>query len=332
MTGDKQDRGQARERTGKREYKLDSGQAGQRTEFQRRLSIFSENLRKARLLQMEEGGTAQYGVTKFSDLTDEEFSHYLMVPSSFESLPPLKNVTSTNVAYPNSCDWRKKGVISAVKNQGGNCKSCWAFATVGNIEAQYGILGHPKNLSVQQLIDCYKHGNGNGCQGGTIPDAFRTVLEIGGLTSESKYPYIGKMRTCQKNMKPEEPIETFTPIPRNEDAMASHVAQSGTLVVLINSSPLKNYKKEIITLNAASCNPNKVDHAVLIVGYGKDGTIPYWILKNSWGANWGMGGFFLLYRGNNTCGITKSAPMTAIVKTTNRKNGAVSNKLPQTVP
>ncbi|OCT56373.1 cathepsin W [Xenopus laevis] len=281
-----------------------------REEFKYRLGVFLENLKEASRLQSEELGTAQYGVTKFSDLTDEEFSIYHL-PTNILPTPPSFKQPEEVLQLPPSCDWRKKDVILKAKQQGNTCHSCWAFAAVANIEAQFAIMGHHVNLSEQQVIDCSLCRDG--CLGGYSWDAFITVLNQRGLTSENTYPYTGYKSKCRKGLKPIGWIHDFEMLQKNETAMASHVADRGTLTVTINHAPLKHYQKGIVDTLRSNCDPNYVDHVVLIVGYLGANKLPQWILKNSWGEDWGEKGFFRMFRGKNACGITKY-PVTCIVK------------------
>ncbi|XP_075044727.1 cathepsin W-like [Mixophyes fleayi] len=277
-------------------------------EFQYRLSVFSKNLDVAKRLQKEEQGTAEYGVTKFSDLTDEEFRRYSLRPVG--ALPPTtlkESRTAATSEYP-TCDWRKAGVISDIKNQG-KCGSCWAFASVGNIEAQWGIIGHPRNLSVQQVIDCGPCDAG--CRGAYAWDAYITVLKEGGLATDEAYPYVGVRNTCMSNKFAKAGwIHDFIMLPQNEQEMASYLGNKGTLTVCLNSTLLKYYNKGVF--HPGSCKP-ATDHMVLLVGYAKDNKKkPYWIAKNSWGIDWGENGYIRIFRGKNVCGISKY-PLTAIV-------------------
>ncbi|XP_069824345.1 cathepsin W-like [Dendropsophus ebraccatus] len=267
-------------------------------EYQYRLAVFTSNLNTARHLQKEELGTAEYGITQFSDLTDEEFTRNSVM---YLGTPPIKIVKQENVeATPvqRSCDWRKAGVISKVKNQL-RCGSCWAFASVGNIEAQWGILGHPVNLSVQQVLDCGPCEEG--CRGGYFWDAYITVMKEGGLASEEDYPYEGITEHCRSYKKVAN-IPDFIMLPRNEKIMAYYVMNYGTIAVAINDVLLKHYIRGVI--QNANCDPNHLNHAVLIVGYSQDSRGRFWIVKNSWGESWGENGFFRISLGKNTCGIS----------------------------
>ncbi|KAG8437892.1 hypothetical protein GDO86_008550 [Hymenochirus boettgeri] len=264
--------------------------------------VFFKNLEEANRLQREEQGTAQYGITQFSDLTDDEFWKCHLHYSSYIS--QLNLTHRSEEAPPKSCDWRKKGVISKVKSQG-KCCSCWAFAAVGNIEAQWGIFGSPKNLSVQQLIDCSRN---YGCKGGFPWNAFMTVIKLGGLAREDDYQYKAEKGKCLRNTKPVATIQDFVFLQRDEK----------DFYTLIDPHLyLQYYTKGIIKPSRKNCDASNVDHEVLIVGFSREEQ--YWILKNSWGENWGENGFFRLHLGSNACGVAEY-PVSAIVNTEKYRN------------
>ncbi|CAF3296494.1 unnamed protein product [Rotaria sp. Silwood2] len=76
---------------------------------------------------------------------------------------------------------------------------------------------------------------------------------------------------------------------------------TGPLSAALNAEQLQFYHEGIF--NPPVCNPKTLNHAVLLVGWGQEGSTPYWIVKNSWGVNWGEHGYFRILRGNGTCGI-----------------------------
>ncbi|TFK12166.1 UDP-glucuronosyltransferase 3A1-like [Platysternon megacephalum] len=280
-------------------------------EQRRRFGIFTRSLLVAEQLQETELGTGQYGVTRFSDWTDEEFRGVFWSP-----LPPTMHQAPRlpRKKPPPSCDWRKAGAVTAVKNQGEECRACWAFAAVANIESLWKIHFHqPRNLSVQEVLDC--SWCGAGCEGGYVWDAFTTVLHKRGLTSEDAYPYTGTQKPC-RNLNEYEPaayIQGFQTLPGDEEEIAAHVASTGPITVTLNSAAMKYYKKGISQPLVRSCSPDHVDHVVLLVGYGEDvNKRRYWVIKNSWGKGWGEKGYYRLYRGRNACGIT-TFPVTATV-------------------
>ncbi|XP_039337780.1 cathepsin W-like isoform X2 [Mauremys reevesii] len=233
-------------------------------EQHRRFGIFTQSLLAARRLQETELGTGQYGVTRFSDWTDEEFRGMFR-----SSLPPTMHQAPRlpRKKLPPFCDWRKAGAVTAVKYQGEKCRSCWAFAAVANIESLWNIHFHqPRNLSVQEVLDC--SWCGAGCEGGYVWDAFTTVLQRRGLTSEDAYPYTGRKGTCRNLNEPAAYIQGFQTLRGDETEIAAHVATKGPITVTLNSAAMKHYKKGISQPLVKSCSPEHVDHVVLLVGYG----------------------------------------------------------------
>ncbi|XP_072495245.1 cathepsin W isoform X2 [Notamacropus eugenii] len=254
-------------------------------EQKRRLEIFVDNLAWAQQLTKEHGGMAQFGVTQFSDLTEEEFRQLYQPwwPSSSDPRLKMEKHSRLQRLRTRSCDWRKAGVLNPVRDQK-TCNCCWAISAVENVEALWAIQYH-KNvvLSVQ-----------------------------GGLAKERDYPYRAQLshNGCQKRKK-EAWIHDFLVLPREENYMAQHLVEKGPITVTINMKLLQNYQKGVIKPDR-NCDPQHVDHSVLLVGFGHIHNFTYWTLKNSWGSNWGEKGYFRLHRGSNACGITKY-PVTALV-------------------
>ncbi|KAM9079598.1 cathepsin W [Megaptera novaeangliae] len=306
-------------------------------EHARRLDIFARNLAKAQQLQEEDLGTAEFGVTPFSDLTEEEFGQlygHQRVAGEAPSVSQKVGSEEWGQSVPPTCDWRKKaGIISSIRNQQ-DCNCCWAMAAADNIEALWAIRYHQSlEVSVQELLDCDRCGNG--CKGGFVWDAFITVLNNSGLASDKDYPFKGNSKTHRclaKKHKKVAWIQDFIMLQPCEQSIARYLATQGPITVTINMKLLQQYQKGVIKATPTTCDPQLVDHSVLLVGFGESKSvegrqaeaissrshphprysIPYWILKNSWGANWGEEGYFRLHRGSNTCGITKY-PFTARV-------------------
>ncbi|XP_028915300.1 cathepsin W-like isoform X1 [Ornithorhynchus anatinus] len=288
-------------------------------EYVRRFKIFVQNLARARKLQEEDVGTAEYGVTPFSDLSEEEFlSLYAPrfgMPSGWAnqmaSIPegPLLKET---------CDWRKRGAITSVKNQG-SCGSCWAFAAVGNAESMWYLRAGKRlvSLSVQEVLDCGRCRDG--CQGGYPEDAFITMWFNRGLASEKDYPYKVRARPnrCQANKTRAAWIHDFITLPKDEMSMARYVADNGPIVVSIKMPQLQLYVGGVMHPSHHNCDP-KSPHSILLVGFGFSNDSSHWILKNSWGPEWGEKGYFRLHRGSNACGIA-DYPITALVKGSKRR-------------
>jgi hypothetical protein len=176
----------------------------------RRFEIFQKNLKRAEELNAADP-YAEYGVTQFMDLSPEEFrARYLMTnlnatiprPNQFFDIPHVDPS-----ALPPAFDWRSKGVITSVYNQG-SCGSCWAFSVTENIESMWAIAGHGLvSLSMQQLVDC--DGSDGGCQGGWPEHAFEWVIQNGGLDAYSTYPYYGYQKGCSAPGSPAASISGY---------------------------------------------------------------------------------------------------------------------------
>jgi len=301
-------------------------------EYQTRFLNFNESLiRIHRLNSLSKH--AKFGLNKFSDMSREEFAskrlQKVKVSGSALALSCLANgVTAEPVEMdlPTSFDWRTKKVVTAVKDQG-ECGSCWAFSTIGNIESQWAIKGHPlTQFSEQLLVDC-SHGCSNeppygpvcnsGCDGGWQWNAYSDILSWRGVEKESQYAYTGVDGTCEFNAKyVQAPITNYTCLTNpnttgvDETKMASFLVQNGPLAIAMDASLLQDYSSGIIDfwVWVGDCSDTELDHALLVVGFGQEvseiwGTTLFWIIKNSWSSTWGESGYFRIVRGKGACGL-----------------------------
>eukprot|EP00246_Nothoceros_aenigmaticus_P005098 TRINITY_DN16945_c0_g1_i1.p1 TRINITY_DN16945_c0_g1~~TRINITY_DN16945_c0_g1_i1.p1 ORF type:complete len:365 (-),score=42.83 TRINITY_DN16945_c0_g1_i1:273-1367(-) len=285
-------------------------------EYAHRLSIFRSNLLKA-LEHQALDPTATHGITQFSDLSEEEFEAQYMglrAPSYMTNGSPAPTLPVDNL--PANFDWRELGAVSEVKNQG-SCGSCWAFSTTGAVEGAHKIsTGKLLSLSEQQLVDCDhtcdpvdKYACNAGCNGGLMTSAYEYVIQAGGLELESEYPYTGIAGKCQfSSNKVAAQVASFTTISLDEDQIAANLVKNGPLAVGINAAFMQTYIGGVSC--PLICSKNRIDHGVLIVGYAEKGFAPlrltnkpYWIIKNSWGANWGEDGYYKICRGIGSCGV-----------------------------
>ncbi|ENN81994.1 hypothetical protein HUJ04_006403 [Dendroctonus ponderosae] len=275
------------------------------SELSVREEIFKENLAKIEEhnKQFQQNFVSyELGLNQFSDLTEAEFQALLTMSPLSDQL--TKQMEKYNSEFdiktaPVSVNWAEKGVVTPVKNQG-NCGSCWTFTTTGTIESRLALkTGSLVSLSEQQLLDCNRVNAG--CDGGVLPYALQYV-ESAGLTTEDEYPYKAWNGTCNSTHKP---VAAYTKgytliYTRSESDLMKAVAE-GPVAVALNADLLQYYSKGIF--NPSACS-STVNHGGLVVGYEENATLPYWIIKNSWGATWGENGYFRMAKGYNLCGIT----------------------------
>ncbi|CAN1314699.1 Probable cysteine protease RD19B, partial [Linum perenne] len=198
-------------------------------------------------------------------------------------------------------------------NKQGSCGSCWSFSVTGALEgAHFLSTGKLVSLSEQQLVDCDHGACDAGCNGGLMTSAYEYTLKAGGLEREEDYPYTGTDGTCKfdKN-KIVASVANFSVVSSDEDQIAANLVKHGPLSISvgINAIFMQTY------IGGVSCPyicPKSQDHGVLLVGYGSAGYAPirlkekpYWIIKNSWGENWGEGGYYKICKGTgkNLCGM-----------------------------
>ncbi|KAG6756124.1 hypothetical protein POTOM_039546 [Populus tomentosa] len=235
------------------------------------------------------------GLNKFADLSNEEFKELYLskVKKPINKRSIARDWRQSNLQTcdaPSSLDWRKKGVVTAVKDQG-DCGSCWSFSTTGAIEGINAIVsGDLISLSEQELVDC--DTTNYGCEGGYMDYAFEWVINNGGIDTEANYPYTGVDGTC--NTTKEEikvvSIEGYTDVDETDSALLCATVQQPISVGMDGSALDFQLYTGGIYDGDCSDDPNDIDHAVLVVGYGSENGEDYWIVKNSWGTEWGMEG------------------------------------------
>ncbi|XP_047544552.1 thiol protease aleurain-like [Vanessa atalanta] len=283
------------------------------TEKAHRFEIFMKNLEIINYLNSR-SKTAVFGITQFSDLTSEEFiQQYTGYRSSNHTANKTKVISKEpkiNLKFedtPESFDWREKGVVSDVKDQL-HCGSCWAFSTIATVESAYAIKTNQSVLlSEQQLVDCVTD-HCEGCRGG-LPNYACEYLKLNGVMSADSYPYEGRDDQCKynsKNIKVQ--VKNCLELSVSEDELANKLATIGPLSIAIDSHVLRHYHGGIIADDF--CSGSKLNHAVLLVGYGTDGNgNKYWVVKNSWGVGFGEQGYFKMQRGVNCLSVMNTPPL-----------------------
>ncbi|KAL1828699.1 hypothetical protein DCAR_0207950 [Daucus carota subsp. sativus] len=284
------------------------------SEKQTRFNVFKSNVKHIhKVNKMDKPYKLQ--LNKFADMTSHEFrntygskvKHYRSLQGGRRNTEFMHENTEN---LPPTVDWRKKGVVTPVKNQG-NCGSCWAFSTIAAVEGINKIKTNKLvSLSEQELVDC--EPDNHGCSGGFMDNAFEFIKENGGITAEKLYPYKAKDAKCDasKMNAPVVVIDGHENVPENnEEALMKAVANQPVSVAIdAGGSDFQFYKEGVFTGDCGT----ELDHGVAIVGYGTtlDGT-KYWTVKNSWGPEWGEQGYIRMQRGvdaeEGICGIAMEA-------------------------
>nr|XP_043636950.1 vignain-like [Erigeron canadensis] len=243
-------------------------------------------------------------LNKFAAMTNHEFrnSYAGSKISHYRALQGPRKVNSTFMYQdaanlPPSVDWRTQNAVTPAKNQG-KCGSCWAFSTVVAVEGINAIrTGELVSLSEQHLIDCNRLSN-NGCDGGLMEPAFLFIKNHGGLATELNYPYTCKKGICDQAKIGNQvvTVDGFEDVPQgDEDALLKAVAHQPVSIAMdANGHDVQFYSQGVFT---GRCTTD-VNHGVAIVGYGETPEgMKYWIVKNSWGPEWGEDGFIRIQRG-----------------------------------
>jgi len=252
----------------------------------------------------------RYGLNKFSDLSVEEFKQTRLMPT----LKPKKHtVLASNLnPPPKAFDWRNKGMITPVKHQG-SCGSCWAFSATETIESawmlKYGLNNVTMQpLSEQQIVDC--DWSDFGCWGGEPEGAYAYIMSAGGQETNATYPYD---HASKENIWCEFDASkiyakvlnwSYACSQGDETTLLSNAFHNGPTSICVDASDWSDYNGGILL--ASDCGSD-LDHCVQVVGWDLTGSTPYWIVRNSWGTDWGENGFIRLQYGQDTCGLTQEA-------------------------
>jgi len=283
-----------------------------------RKSLFAANLKLIQSNNFKRSRSFTMGVNKFADYTEEEYRRLLggrtpaPVGRTMKSKAAMLHQTVGRA--PDWRDWRHHGYVTPVKDQGKWCRSCWAFAAVATMEGAW-MKKHKSlvSLSEQQLVDCmppWTEGAGR-CDGNWPGEAIQWAQhnQYYSMASEAAYSYrgwAGDGSSCRSDSDP--PVATITGmkiIERNSEyALKDAVGNVGPVAVVIDAShpSFKDYDSGVYVED--QCSTSYPDHAVTVVGYGHEDGRAYWLVKNSWGDDWGEGGYIKMLRNhNNMCGI-----------------------------
>jgi cathepsin L len=294
-------------------------------EYAKRKAIFEKRLESILLHNADLSTTWQRGINRFADLAPDEFaaSGHLgynkalaRAYAASESLPKsgslyVRNSNDSLAHLPKSFDWRNKGVISNVKDQG-HCGSCWAFATAETVESHAAIAtGLLPVLSTQQLVSCAPNpltcGGVGGCEG-SIPEVAYNYIQLYGMTTEWMMPYssyYGSQAKCGFNTsRSVVTISGYQKLPPNDyAAVMATLVSVGPLAINVQADTWSDYEKGVFD-GCKNYNNVDIDHVVQLVGYGTDSQGgDYWLVRNSWDVTWGEAGYIRLKRSSSpSCG------------------------------
>jgi len=271
-----------------------------------RLAIFMEN---KRIIDEHNAGDHSFkmGVNKFADITNAEYRQMLNYKMAADRGLKINNVHVNNGVSAATKDWRDDGAVTAIKDQG-QCGSCWAFSTTGAIEGMWKLAGNSLvALSEQQLMDCSRSEGNMGCNGGLQSYSYEYLLKAGGIMAESDYPYEEKSRyNCRfEESSAVASISSWTEIMKHSETdMENAVSSVGPVSIGIDASHISFQLYSSGVYNEFLCSSSRLDHGVLAVGYGTEGSHNYWLVKNSWGVGWGMDGYIMMTKDkHNQCGV-----------------------------
>jgi cathepsin H len=276
------------------------------SELDEREAIYLENVKE--INRINNGNyTWVAGVNEYSALTWEEFKKHFSIAPQDCSATAATGRSLPHSEIPDSVDWRDKGMVTPVKNQG-SCGSCWTFSTTGAVESAWAIAGNKlTSLAEQQLVDCAGGFKNHGCNGGLPSQAFQYLMWTGGQEAETAYPYTARDGRCAfKTQSVVAKISNEFNITEGDESdtgLPGAIVKNPVSICYQVVSDFRNYKSGVYQSTHCKNGPHDVNHAVLAVGYGTESSLPYYWVKNSWGTSFGIKGYFKIIRNKNMCGL-----------------------------
>ncbi|GMR49674.1 hypothetical protein PMAYCL1PPCAC_19869 [Pristionchus mayeri] len=272
-----------------------------------------------------EKGEVHYtlALNEFADRTDAELAVLRMdaesVKARKEYISNLKDSvddddsTVKDNKLRSSFDWRQysKAKFPEIEDQG-SCGSCYSFSSMFAMEAQLAIFNNiTTSLSKQYVLDCTWYVDpktllNRGCSGGLDIVTYEWLHANGkGVPETSVYEYTGenRVRSCPATTSgPTYKVKSFRHANNSETLLQENLLRWGPITCGIHASKKFQLYYDGI-YHEDNCDSADIDHSVVAIGYGSENGVDFWILRNSWGTNWGQGGYGKLMRGTNECGF-----------------------------
>lgn len=278
-----------------------------------RRDVFEGNMQRiAEHNKLFQKGLVSYSLkmNKYGDMTDEEFEEMLLRGIQHSDQRGGSTfLRPSETELPDTVDWRKEKAVSRIRDQG-HCGSCWAYSATGSLEGiNFRKTGRLVTLSHQELIDCSNSYGNRGCQGGLPEHAFEYIRGTGGIVTEETYPYYKPSINCEFDKTNVGARITGFVNTKDGDEIELQVAVAtvGPVSACIYASKSFRYYGGGV-FKDCNCYNKSINHAVVVVGYGRENGEDYWLVKNSWGIGWGDDGYAKMARNShNHCAIASYA-------------------------
>jgi cathepsin L len=254
--------------------------------------------------------TFRVALNKFADLSGSEYAR--MLGTRYQATGRTVVHSKPPKALPAHWNWNSQGAVTPIKNQE-QCGSCRAFSTTGSTEGCHFLTTKKLvSLSEQNLVDCSGNEGNQGCDGGLMTQGMQYIIDNKGIDTEKSYPYTAQDGTCVYDAKNSgATLKSYINVNQGDENDLQMKVHQGPTSVAIDASHSSFQFYSSGVYNEPDCSTSQLDHGVLAAGWGHDATGgDYWIVKNSWGTDWGQNGWIWMSRNNNNqCGIATMATL-----------------------